>query len=211
MAGTIFSAVAAPLIGGAVSSIFGGGSSSKASGGAQQAAAAADPFASQRPQYQQQLSDLMSGKTPFQETAGAKALTQTGMDAESAQMASRGLSGSGAEKAALTKYATGIAAQDYNAQMSNLMQMSGAGAGSTGTAGQILGDSANSNQTAMATFGNTVGTAVTGTDTFKNWMGGSNGGTPAPTDMTGFQTPSASPWSGSGGGGLGSGTFGLNF
>ena len=210
MAGSIIGAVAAPLIGGAVSSILGGGSSSKTTGtgGAQTAAAAADPFAAQRPQYQQQLSDLMSGKTPFQETAGAQALTQTGMDAESAQMAARGLSGSGAEKAALTKYATGIASQDYNSQMSNLMTLSGATSGSTGTAGTILGNQATADTNALSTFGNTVGTAVTGTNAFQSLI---NPGA-TPTDMTGFQT-SGTPttWQGSSsagsGGSLGSGTF----
>jgi hypothetical protein len=204
MAGTIIGAVAAPLIGGAVSSIFGGGSKSSSSGsgsgsgsgGAATAAAAADPFASQRPQYQQQLSDLMSGKTPFEETAGAKALTQTGLDAESAQMASHGLSGSGAEKAALTKYATGIASQDYNSQMSNLMQLSGAGSGASGTAGQILANQSSANDTALATFGNTVGTAIAGTPTFKDWTGQTPAATS--TDMTGFQTSGSSgTWAGS--------------
>lgn len=70
MAGSIFSAVAAPLIGGAVSSIFGGGSSGNS--GAKTAASAADPFAGQRPQYQQQLSDLMSNPGSFSETPMAQ-------------------------------------------------------------------------------------------------------------------------------------------
>lgn len=227
MAGTIFSAVAAPLIGGAVSSIFGGGggggggggSKSTGQAGAQAAAQTADPFASQRPQYQQMLSDLMSGKTPFQETAGAKALTQTGMDAESAQMAARGLSSSGAEKAALTKYATGIASQDYNAQISNLMNMSGTGAGSAGQAGQIMANQSASDTTALNTFGSTVGNAVVNTPTVQGWLGNGNGGN---TDMTGFSgnTPAAQPWSGSasgaspmqiGGGDVPLTSFGLNF
>lgn len=182
MAGTIMGAVAAPLIGGVVSSMMGGG---RASSGAQQAAGAADPFASQRPQYQQMLSQLMSGKTPFSETAGSRAATETGMDAMSAQMATRGLTNSGAEKAALTKYATGIAGQDYNQQMGQLMAMAGVGAGSTGTAGGILSSSADSSQNAMDVFGNTLGKAVTGTDMFKDFMGG---GAPGSTDMTGFQT-----------------------
>lgn len=186
MAGTILGAVAAPLIGGAVSSIFGGGS--KPSSGASQGAAAADPFASQRPQYQQQLSDLMSGKTPFQETAGAKALTETGMNAESAQMAQRGLSNSGAEKAALTKYATGIASQDYNQQMGNLMTLSGAQSGSPGAAGGIIADSSQQQAQGLNTFGNTVGTAVAGSPTFQGWMNGTTSG-----DTTGPATGGGMP------------------
>ena len=178
MAGSIIGAVAAPLIGGAVSSLFGGGGGSKTSGngGAQTAAAAADPFAAQRPQYQQQLSDLMSGKTPFEETAGAKAITETGLQATGATMASQHLHGSGAEAAALTKYATGIAAQDYNSQISNLMTMSGATGGNQGQAGQILAGNSSSNTAGLNTFGSTVGNAVTNTDTFKGWMNGTSGG-----------------------------------
>lgn len=202
-------AVAAPLIGGVVSNLFGGG---KASSGAQQGAAAADPFASQRPQYQQQLSDLMSGKTPFSETAGAKAATETGMDEMSAKLATRGLSNSGAEKAALTKYATGIAGQDYTQQMSQLMAMAGVGAGAPGTAGGIMANSADASQTAMDTFGGTIGKAVTGTDMFKDLFGGAALG--GAVDMTGFQV-AAPAWAGgaavSGGGGgaaaLGSGLW----
>ena len=188
MAATIVGAVAAPLIGGAVSSMMGGGS--KPSSGASQGAAAADPFASQRPQYQQQLSDLMSGKSKFEETAGAKALTETGMNAESAQMAQRGLSDSGAEKAALTKYATGIASQDYNSQMSNLMQLSGAGSGSPGTAGNIISDSSQQQAAGLNTFGNTVGTAVAGSPTFQSWM---NGTTTPTGDTTGPATGGGMP------------------
>ena len=213
MAGTIIGAVAAPLVGGLVSNIFGGGNNgSSPSAGAQQGAAAADPFGSQRPRYQQMLSDLMTGKTPYEETAGARFATQTGLDAQSAQMASRGLASSGAEKAALTKYATGVASQDYNTHMANLMQMAGTGAGSTGTAGSLLSNSSDANQNALDTFGSSIGKAVTGSDRFKGLFDGNSGAAPGGgmVDMTGFQTPATSPWASGGGSSVGT-NFSLNF
>lgn len=209
---TIATMIAAPVIGSAVGGLLGGGSrGSSPSAGAQQGAAAADPFGSQRPQYQQMLSDLMTGKKPYEETAGARFATQTGLDAQSAQMASRGLSSSGAEKAALTKYATGVASQDYNTHMANLMQMAGTGAGSTGTAGSLLSNSSDANQNALDTFGSSIGKAVTGSDRFKGLFDGNSGAAPGGmVDMTGFQTPATSPWASGGGSSVGT-NFSLNF
>lgn len=172
MAGSIIGAVAAPLIGGAVSSMMGGGG-----GGSQQAAAAADPFAAQRPQYQQQLSDLMSGKTPFEMTPGAQFAKQEGLDAVSAKMGARGQASSGAEKIELERYATGFAGQQYQQQMSNLMTLSGATSGAPGTAGGIMADKANADQNAISTFGSTFGNAVMKTPTAQGIVnGGSSGG-----------------------------------
>lgn len=57
----IFSAIAGPLIGGAVSSIFGGDSSAAAS----QAADRADPFARYRDSYAQMLNRMMGVGTPY--------------------------------------------------------------------------------------------------------------------------------------------------
>ena len=223
MAGTIISAVAAPLIGGAVSSIFGGGKSSgggsqpsapgpgsTGSAGAERAAALADPFASQRPQYQQQLSDLMSGKTPYEQTAGAQFAEQQGIDAVTAHNRSTGHANSGNEEMDIAKYATGVAGQGYQQQMSNLMTLSGATTGAPGAAGGFVAGQSTSDTNALNTFGSTVGNAVMGSDTVKGWMGGPM------QDMTGFSTPAAAaPWVGSsaggggGGGALGSGTYDL--
>ena len=108
---SIMSAVAAPLIGGAVSSIFGGGSSGNK--GSTAAAGAADPFSGQRPQYQQQLSNLMSNPGSFSETPQAQFTQAQGEQAVTRQMASRGISDSGAEKMGLEQYATGFAGQQY--------------------------------------------------------------------------------------------------
>jgi hypothetical protein len=184
MAGTIFSAVAAPLIGGAVSSIFNSGSSksSGSSGGGnspnsggsdtQQAAAAADPFASQRGQYQQMLSQLMTNPNNTM-TSGETFAMNKGLDAVTAQMGARGLSGSSNQQTALIDYATGSAQQSRQQEISNLMTMSGATSGSPGTAGQVLGNQATSNQTAASTFGSSVGNAVVNTPTFQGWLNGS--------------------------------------
>ena len=177
MAGSIMAAVAAPLIGGAVSSIVGGGQNK----GGGQAAAAADPFASQRGQYQQQLSQLMTDPNSFQMSSAAQFAERQGMQGEEAQMAARGLSNSGAEKAALTQYATGFAGQQYQQQMSNLMTLSGATAGNTGAAANAIQQGTTANNQAISTFGNTVGNAVTNSNTFQQWMGntGDAANTPA--------------------------------
>lgn len=179
MAGSILGAVAAPLIGSAVSGLFGGSRGGGQSGGAAQAAQVADPFASQRGQYQTQLSQLMSDPNSYQESAGAKDITKTAMDQESAQMASRGLSGSGAEAAALTKTAAGVASQDYNQQISNLMTMSGATSGNAGQAGQIVAAGNTADTNSANTFGGTVGKAITGTQGFQNLISGGTGDTNA--------------------------------
>lgn len=127
----------------------GGGGGGGASPGAQQAAGAADPFAPQRPQYQLMLQQLMTNPNAFRQSAEAQAITKQGLDSTAARMAARGLSSSGAEQAALTQQATTAAGQNYTTQMANLMQLAGAGQGSPGTAGQLLGASAAGNQQGM--------------------------------------------------------------
>lgn len=186
----------------------------------QRAAYAADPFAQQRPQYQQMLQKLMTDPGSFSQTPQSIATTKEGMDQMQAQMAQRGIAGSGAEKAALTKYATTAAGQDYNNQMARLMTLSGATGGAPGTAGGILSNAATEQQTAQDTGTNSL--LQLGAKAFGDWWN-----QPSAQDMTGFQQPSqpiqyqvAAPDTsmGSGmynpqptmsGGALGSGTFDL--
>lgn len=173
--GMIAGAVAAPLIGGLVTSAFGGGSSSHGASGGGGPAQTADPFASQRPQYQDQLSKLMSDPNSFQMSSAAKFAEKEGMDATSAQWAARGLNGSGAMEVDLTKYATGFAGQQYQQQMSNLMTLSGATSGSPATAGQMQGQQQQQDSSALGTFGSTVGRAVVGSPGVQNFLGGNTG------------------------------------
>lgn len=165
MAGSIVSAVAAPLIGGAVSSIFGGGSNSNGS----KAAAAADPVAGTRAGYQQQLQQLMTDPNAFQMSAEAQATESQGMDAMSAKMAARGLSNSGAEKTALTQYATTAAGNEYQQQISDLMTLGGYQSASPAAAAQAITQGSSTTDNALGTLGSTVGNAVTGTSAFKSF------------------------------------------
>ena len=183
----VLPAVAPAMIG----SLLGGGSSG---GGA---AAAADPFASQRPQYQQMLQQLMTNPSSFQQSAQSQATTQTGMSAIDASMAAKGLGNSGAEHSALTQFATQTAGQDYQSQMANLMQMSGAGAGSTGTAGNILAGQQQQSQQAIGTVaGKLAGGLTSGGSTGTGVVGGAmntmdNFANPMNIDTTGISTNNA--------------------
>lgn len=173
-----------------------GGVGSTGAPGAERAAGMADPFASQRPQYQQQLSDLMSGKTQYADTPGAQFAKQQGLDAVAAHNRSTGHGDSGNEQMELAKYATGMAEQGYQQQMSNLMTLSGATSGSPGTAGNLIGQQATADTTAQSTFYGTAGKDLLGLG--QSIYGAVTG--PGSTDMTGFQGNNPAPaWSGSAG------------
>jgi hypothetical protein len=180
MAGSLISAVAQPLIGSAVSSIFGG---QQNSGGAA-AAAASDPFASQRGGYQAQLAQLMSNPNSFQMSAGAQFAENQGLNAESAQMASRGLSGSGAEQLALTQYATGFAGQQYQQQEQDLAQLAGANTGDPGAAGKQIASGATTANSNLNTFAGNIGSAITGSNAFSSWLNGGSGAAASAIDVS---------------------------
>lgn len=221
--GALGAGLAGALVNGGKS---GGGQSNglaSATGNPQERAAyAADPFAPQRPQYQQMLQQMMTNPQAFSQSAESKAVTQEGMDQMQLQMAQRGLGSSGAEKAALTKYATTAAGQDYSNQLARLMTLSGATSGAPGTSAGILSGAATERQVAQDTGMNSM--IKLGSQAFGDWWN-----QPTPTDMTGFQTPqqpiqyqTSAPDTGLGsglfnpqpaptmtGGNLGSGTFDL--
>lgn len=141
------------LLGGLVTSALTGGKNSDATS----AASAADPFSTQRAGYQAQLQKLMTDPSAFKQTAGQQAITQQGMDTATAKLSTMGLQGSGAQAAALTNIATTNAAQNYQQEIANLMQLSGVNAGSPASAGQILQNQNQANTQAAGTFGNYLG------------------------------------------------------
>jgi len=165
--GAVGGAVAGTLVSGLLT---GGGGSSSGTSGQQAAQGAADPFASQRPQYQQQLAALMSNPNSFQMSAAAQATEKQGMDAESAAMASRGLSSSGNEKIGLEQYAQGFASNQYQQQIADLMTLSGASTGNPGMAGNIANGNVASNNQAIGTISSTLCNA--GASAFTNWLNG---------------------------------------
>ena len=183
--------IAGSVAGAAVSSSMSGGSS-----GASGAAAAADPFASQRGQYQDMLSKLINNPSSITSDPGYQfGLTQS-QNAVEGSAAANGMVNSGNVLNALSTNAQGYASQQLTNKELLLAQLSGANVGSPGTAGQILQGQNTLNQQAAGTVGNAVGSAVT--SGFNTGFGnsGTYSGDPFATDTSGY--------------GAGSNTYGFN-
>ena len=175
VAGAVAGGVASAATGAALS---GGGGSS----GAQQAAGAADPFASQRGQYQDMLSQLIKNPSSVTSTPGYQFQLQQGLNAVQGSAAAGGMLNSGNTLTALTKYGEDYASTQYNNQALLLAQLAGANVGSPGTAGQILQGQNQLNQQAAGTFGNAIGGAVNQGVQGYFGGGGYSGGNPFATD-----------------------------
>jgi hypothetical protein len=102
------------------------------------AAEAADPFASQRPQYQQMLSELMTNPAAFQNTPMFQNALETGTEAVNRGAARSGLLGSGNRLAELQTFGTGLANQNFFQYLNALMPLSGATTGSPAAASNAL-------------------------------------------------------------------------
>ena len=125
---------AAATVVGAGAAVYG---ASKSGGSSSSPAAAADPFASQRPQYQTQLNTLMSDPSSVTSTPGYQFQLQQGLTGTQRTAAAGGMLNSGNTLAALTQYGQNYASTSYEQQFSNLAQLSGANIGNPGTAGQL--------------------------------------------------------------------------
>ena len=98
----------------------------------------ADPFASQRPQYQQQLQQLMTDPNSFKQDPGYQFALGQGQEAISgASNALYGGTRAGSLYPELAKYTEGYASQSYDNRIQQLMQMAGVQSGSPGTAGAL--------------------------------------------------------------------------
>lgn len=133
------------------------------------ASTAADPFASQRPQYQTMLSAMMTGKNAdgsaynFQSSDPSYQFRlQQGLDATNASQASTGNLNSGNRAIALTNYAENSASTEYANQFSRLSQLAGGNIGSPAAAGQIINGQNTANSQAAAGLGSSVGQAISG-------------------------------------------------
>jgi hypothetical protein len=101
------------------------------------AAAAADPFASQRGQYQNSLAQLMQGNfTPSDPSY--KFRVDQGQQALERSAAAKGFLGSGNILQELQKYGQDMGSQEYQNQYNRLLPLTGATTGSSGAAGSIL-------------------------------------------------------------------------
>lgn len=93
----------------------------------QQAQQMVDPFAAYRPQYAQQLNQLMTNPASVQQQPGYQAQLQQGTQALQRQAAGTGQMQSGAELMALQNYASGQQNTWFQQQLQNLSGLSGAG------------------------------------------------------------------------------------
>lgn len=102
----------------------------------QAAVTAADPFASQRPQYQNALSSLMQGNfTP--NDPSYKFRFDQGQQALERSAAAKGFLGSGNMLQELQNYGQGMASQEYQNQYNRLLPLTGATTGSPSAAGAL--------------------------------------------------------------------------
>lgn len=174
-----FGAVAGAVVGGvasaATSSLL---SDSGGGGGSSGAAAAADPFASQRKQYQDQLSALLSDPSSITKDPGYAFGLDQALKGVQGSAAANGMLNSGNTLAALQDRGQSYASTALNNKELLLAQLAGANVGSPGTAGQILANQANVQNQGAAAIGQTVGNAVS--SGVNSYFGGSgySGGNP---------------------------------
>lgn len=175
------------------------------SGSSGSASGAADPFASQRPQYMDQLNKMMTGSGFTPQDPSYQFRFNQGIDAVNAGEAAGGMNRSGNRMLALENYGQGAASTEYANQFSRLSQLAGANVGSPAAAGQIIaGQQQQAGQGASA-VGNAVGSAVKGwgnqvggytpqTDNTQQYQTGTMSGTDYGSSGSGFTM--ASGWGG---------------
>lgn len=102
-----------------------------------QGAAVADPFASQRPQYQAQLSQLFADPSSISKTPGYQFQFDQGMQALERTQAGQGAFHSGQTDTAAIQFGQGLAETSFKGWEQMLAELSGATIGSPGIAGQL--------------------------------------------------------------------------
>lgn len=180
IAGGIGAAVAGSATSSIVGSALSGGGNSS-SGGAQGAANAADPFASQRGQYQTMLSNLINNPSSVTSTPGYQFQENQALLGVEGSAAAGGMLNSGNVLSALTTQAGNQASTGYYNQAKLLAQLAGANVGSPGEAGQILQNQNQANQQAAGVLGNQIGSAVQ-----QVFQPSYSGGDPFATDTSGY-------------------------
>ena len=152
-----------------IGNVLSGGAASNAQAGA----AAADPFASQRPQYQTMLSDLLKDPSSVTKTPGYQFNFDQGMTALQRQEAATGNLNSGTADIGAVEFGQNYAMNTFNQYENMLAHLAGADIGSPGTAGSLLtkGLDTAGQSGINAIFGNMIGSGGSG-------GGGGGGGTP---------------------------------
>jgi hypothetical protein len=133
---------------------------------ANRSAGLADPFASQRPQYQRRLADLMNNPSLINQDPAYQFRLKSGQDALERSNAAKGFLASGNMLHDLQEYGQQSASQEFDTQVNRLGNFAGAGFG-PGNAGQI---SLAGNQTGLANKYQSLGSLGTlAGDVLKNW------------------------------------------
>ncbi len=156
--GAVAVGVGSAVAGAAVSSALAPSGNSSAS--TAQASAQADPFASQRAQYQTMLQNLVTNPSSVTSTPGYQFNLQQGEAAVNGGEAASGYLNSGNRGTALANFGQGLATSTYNNQFLQLSQLAGANIGNPGEAGQITASQAGQNQQAASALGSTVSSAL---------------------------------------------------
>jgi len=124
--------------------------SGKTGGQQTAAAAAADPFASQRGQYQQQLLGLMKDPSSIFKDPAFTSSLNVGLEGVARTLGSQGMGQSGSQAAALEQYGQTSALNFFNQQADRLGVLSGATSGSPAAAGNILSQAPNATNAGTA-------------------------------------------------------------
>jgi hypothetical protein len=135
---------------------------------ANQAAQMQDPFGAQRPQYQQQLSSLMSNPSSVTSLPGYQFQFGQGQQALERSMAGQGYGpGSGNLGTALTQYGQNFAQNAYNNQVQQLTGLAGGNIAPSGGNALMTG-----NMAGAELAGQTLGRLGYGGINLANWMAG---------------------------------------
>jgi hypothetical protein len=136
-----------------IGNIFTGGSGTSGS----QAAGIADPFASQRPQYQADLANLIKDPSSVTKTPGYQFQFDQGMQALERTLAAGGELSSGKAMTEAIQYGQGFASNQFQQQEQMFAHLGGADIGSPGTAGQLYEKGQGSiNQVLSGFLGNAI-------------------------------------------------------
>jgi hypothetical protein len=147
--------------------------SSMSSNTANQSAGIADPFASQRPQYQGQLSALMADPSSIKNTPGYQFQFDQGMQALERVQAGQGAFHSGQTDTAAIQFGQGLAETSFNNWENILATLSGATTGNPGTAGGLYSSNMGNANSAIQSG---LGSLFSGLGNITSGGGGGGGG-----------------------------------
>jgi hypothetical protein len=183
-----------------------------ANSNAAQVAAAADPFASQRAQYQKQLQGLMTDPNSFQVDPGTQYAIDAANNATTRSANSMGVSRGGSVLAGISANTVGLSEADYNTRIQQLTALSGAAPGNPGAAAAAIAtgqQNQNSNIAGAINSGTQLISALTASGIPQSIIsqisgmlnpGGSTGGSPGATDGGGTADPNNPNTTGDGSG-----------